>query len=489
MKGKTFRQLMLYNYRYVFAYAIIAIFIAYFLFWQLGSIGPGLSQQETHIAALHTNARLSILEPLYPLFSKMQIVSLYLFGANTLSIRIPSVIIGVATLLFLYQILKKWFGKPTALLSTALVATADWFLFTTRLATGAIEFSFWVVLALLSITKLIERKQSFSGILAISLVSLLFIPYGIYVSAGLLIGILSCRVIRERVFEVKVIYKLASMFIILAGSGLFAYFVYKDIEFLKSVLGLSEGIPNLNEYIKAVLTNGSSVVAVVPSTNPVNGPSGVFFVRFFELTFVLFGVFMFYKTRINRLNLILIFLSVALLLLSGLNGQGSNSLLIVPAVIFITAGLRYFIHRWQKTFPKNPYARMAAFIPIVLLLFLTTLQHHQSYFILWPRQTSTVSAFSEDLSLVKSELKYQNDSIKCTVITPDKDIRLLLETNPLGCDTTFGESISDLANNEKQIIASSLVQTPALEEQVTLRALTSSNTNSPVRWIVRSHAN
>lgn len=486
MKGKTFKQLMLYNYRYIFVYSLIAIFVCYFLFWQLSSIGPGLSIEETHVAAVHTNARLSLQEPLYPLFAKLQIFSLYIFGANSYSIRIPSVLIGVATLLFLYQILKKWFGKPTALLSTALVATADWFLFTARLANGAIEFSFWIVLALLSITKLIERKQIYSIILAVSLVSLLFVPFGIYVSTGLIIGILSCRVIRERVFEIKLVYKILSALIILAGSGFFAYSVLGDHNFAKLTLGISNGLPGISEYIKAVLTNGSSAVAVVPGTNPVNGPSGVFFVRFFELTFVLFGVFMFYKTRINRLNLILICISIALLALSGLNGQGANSLLIVPAVIFITAGLRYFIHRWQKTFPRNPYARMAAFLPILGLLLLTAMQHHQSYFVLWPRQTATVNNFSYDLTLASTELNMSDSTKKCSVVTPDNDLRLLLETNDYSCPTSFTTALETIGEDEKQIVAPQLVQNIALDDNTSVRALTSPNSQSSVRWIVRS---
>ncbi len=489
MKGKTFKQLMLYNYRYIFVYSLIALFVCYFLFWQLSSIGPGLSVEETHVAAVHTNARLSLQEPLYPLFAKLQIVSLYIFGANSYSIRVPSVLIGVATLLFLYQILKKWFGKPTALLSTALVATADWFLFTARLANGAIEFSFWIVLALLSITKLIERKQGYSIILAASLVSLLFIPFGIYVSTGLIIGILSCRVIRERVFEVKISLKLLCSLIILIGSSFFAYSVLRDHNFAKTILGISAGIPNLSEYIKAVLTNGSSVVAVVPATNPVNGPNGVFFVRFFELTFVLFGVFMFYKTRINRLNLILICISIALLILSGLNGQGANSLLIVPAVIFITAGLRYFIHRWQKTFPKNPYARMAAFLPILGLLLLTAVQHHQSYFVLWPRQTATVNIFSFDLALASNELNKNDSSKNCSIITQDNDIRLLLETNDYKCFTSFATEPRLLDSGEKQVISPKLVTSSSQIGNTSARALTSPNSQSSVRWIVKTQSN
>ncbi len=489
MKGKTLRQIMLYNYRYVFAYSFIGIFIAYFLFWQLGSIGPGLAGPETQIAALHTNARVAIETPLYPMFSSLQMISLKVFGISAYTIRIPSIIIAITTLLLLYQILKKWFGKPTALLSVALVATADWYLFTARLATGSIELSFWFVVALLSITKIIEHKSIWTVPLAGSLIALWFVPFGPYLSIALTIGVLSCRIIRERIFEANKKQRALVLLVSLIGAGLLLYTSIQDLNFVKSLLGLEAGIPTASEYYKSLMTNGSSIVAVLPATNPINGPHGVFFVRFFELTFVLFGVFMFWKTRINRLNLILIAITIVLFFISGFsNTSGANSLLVVPFIIFMTAGIRYFIHRWQKTFPKNPYARMAALIPITILLSLTALQHHQSYFILWPHQTTTVNAFSYDLKLAQTELNTADDSLRCTVITGNTDIITLLEASKTDCTLTTQSTVTPLGRDEKQLIAPDIARSSPASTGTVSRALTSASTDQPIRWIVRTQA-
>ena len=487
MKGKTLREVLLYNYRYVFAYGLIALFIGYFLFWQIGTVGPGLSTSEIHSAAIHTNARETLKAPLYPLFSKLQVFSLKIFGINPYSIRIPSLIIAIATLLLLYQVMKKWFGKPTALLSTALIATADWFLFTARLANGAIELSFWLVVALYSVTKILEHKNIYTLALIVSLTSLLFVPFGPYLTICLSIGIFTCRLIRDRILEAPRTLQTVLIIIPLLGVVYLGFTLYHDPSLIRILLGVQDGIPSVSQYFKSLLVNGSSVVAVLPATNPVNGPSGVFFVRFFELIFVLFGIFMLWKTRINRLNLIVIACAITLFVVSGLSTDSTaSSLLIVPSAIFITAGLRYFIHRWQKTFPKNPYARMAAIIPIVTLLLLTALQHQQSYFALWSHQTQTANAFNYDLQLAQSELSSVPKGSTCAVVTSDQDIATLLQASNLACQPAIQSNLKKPLKNEILLVQAPLLPTYKNLPGVISKALTQQSTEQSTRWVVQT---
>jgi len=487
MKSKTLRQLMLYNYRYIFAYAIIALFLAYFLFWQLGSIGPGLSQVETATAATHTNALETLKSPTFPLFAKLQIVSLKLFGASDYSIRIPSIVIAIATILLLYPILKKWFGKPTALLSIALVASADWFLFVARHATGAIEFSFWFTVALFAIMKILEKNQKWGFILAAALSALLFVPFGPYLVAALVASIITSRVMRVRLLEINWKIKTCMMVVLLVSLGLLGFTVINDTSIAKQLLGVTDSLPSPSQYLKSLITNGSSVFALVPYTNPVNGPQGVFFVRFFELIFILFGIFMFWKTRVNRLNILVISSAVVLFLVGGLSDSSiANSLLLVPFIIFITAGMRYFIHRWQKTFPKNPYARTIAFIPVVILLFLTAVLHHQSYFVLWPHQQSTADAFSYDLKLVQNELDRTDSPRKCLVVTSDADLQLLLTESKFSCQTTIQSNLTPVTKGVKQIIAPDIYSATKPQADTNVRFVTSPRSSSALNWVVRT---
>ncbi|MCA9309474.1 glycosyltransferase family 39 protein [Candidatus Saccharibacteria bacterium] len=487
MKSKTLRQLLLYNYRYIFAYAFIFFFVGFFLLWRIGTVGPGLSQAELDVAAVHTNAREALATPIYPLFAKLQVFSLKIFGVSTYSIRIPSVLIGATTILLLYQILKKWFGKPTALIGVAFVATADWFLFVARQATGAIEFSFWIVVALYSITKLLERRSMWAIGLAASFVALMFVPFGPYAVAILMISVTSSRVLRERLLAISTLDKTLTVLIVLAGIGFIAYTAMSNNLMIAKLLGVEAGIPTPIEYAKNVITNGAAIVGTVPATNPANGVSGLFFVRFFELSFIIFGLFMFWKTRINKLNLVIVILAAALFFIGGLNRTAdAAALLIVPGIIFITAGMRYFIHRWQKTFPKNPYARMIAFIPVVILLVLTTLQHQQTYFVLWPRQTATASAYTYDLQLLEGELATTSKS--CTIVTRDQTIRTLVLADEHSCDPKFTDTITAIKKDEIQILGPEFTVNLKPTDNVLVRGLVSSKTDDSTRWVVRERS-
>ncbi len=487
MKGKTLRELLLYNYRYIFAYSLIALFIGYFLFWQISTVGPGLAQTEINAAAIHTNALDSLKQPLYPVFSKLQIFSLKLLPINAYSIRIPSLLIALTTLLLLYQVLKKWLGKPTALLSVALIATADWFLFAARLANGGIEFSFWFVVALYSITKILEHKNIYTIALVGSLTALLFVPFGPYLALCLGIGVVTCRVIRDRILEAPLTRQITLVAIMVIGVSYLGFSLYNTPDLAKSLLGLQNGLPSVAQYAKSLLVNGSSIIAVLPATNPVNGPNGIFFVRFFELIFVLFGVFMFWKTRINRLNLIVITSAITLFFVSGLStDSAASSLLIVPCAIFITAGLRYFIHRWQKTFPKNPYARMAAIIPIVTLLLLTAVQHHRSYFGLWAHQTQTANVFNYDLKLAQDELNKPHPGKSCVVVTTDQSLATLIEQSNTSCQTTTQTSMTSVKPSQVNLVQSSLFTTNKPVAGVSTRALTQPTSQQSIRWVVQT---
>lgn len=487
MKTKILRQLMLYNYRYVFAYSLIAIFAAYFLLWQLGSVGPGLSATELDLAALHTNARESLFSSLHPLSAKLQIISLKLFGVSTWSIRIPHILIAATTLLLLYQILKKWFGKPTSLLSVALVATADWFLFSARHATGAIELSLWLTLALLSIMKLLERKSKWAIPLATSLICLVFVPFGIYIALTIVVGSLTCRVIRERILELPKKYKAFAVIAAITAASFLLFTVAGDLTIGKKLLGFSNALPLTPvEYIKNAIVNSASIVAVLPETNPTTGPSGVFFVRFFELTFVLFGVFMFWKTRVNRLNVIVLVIALVSILVSGFsNDSASRSLLVVPFIIFITAGMRYFMYRWQKVFPKNPYARMAAFAPVILLLALTGYIHHQSYFQIWPRQTATANAFSYQLAKAQEQLN-QSGLKTCSVTTNNTSLATLIKESDTRCKPAFNAAPVEPKSGELQLIEPTILSSSKYTNNYNQRALTSANSQSTTLWVVRS---
>jgi hypothetical protein len=482
MKTRTLKELLLYNYRYWFGYSIICGFIVYFLGWQLGSLTGGLSQAEISTAARHTALADIAKLPLYPLHSLLQFISFETIGVTAFTIRLGGAAIGLLVAFTLYSLLKKWFGKPTALLSTAIFISADWFLFIARLGTGGIELSLWLTLALLCFTKLIERKPRWLILYACAISGLLFAPFGIYAAVTLTVSLFAGRIFRERTQEASLRIKILSIAILLTSVCAVAYFSFQNIEFLKNLLGI-QALPSVVEYGKNALGNMSSVVAVLPHSNPLISPTGVFFVRFFELIFILFGVIMFWRTRVNRLNLTVLLLSFVLVLASGLSaGSRGDGLVLVPAAIFMTAGIRHFIHRWQRTFPKNPYARVGAYVPISLLFIAVVAAHYMSYFKLWPHQSSTRTTFSKDFILATHELNSPTLAHKvCFIESTDSSFNKLLAASNPRCEPHFPES--QVSKKLPDILLLRPDSTLLRKEQ-TVRAVTSDTTSNNVRWLL-----
>ena len=114
MKVRSPKEVLFYNYRYRFGYAIVFAFGLYFLLWRLTTLNGGLSADELSTASAHISTRGILDLPVSLAHADLQWLSLKLFDINTLAIRLPSVILTIATAFILYNLLKKWFGKPAA---------------------------------------------------------------------------------------------------------------------------------------------------------------------------------------------------------------------------------------------------------------------------------------------------------------------------------------------------------------------------------------
>jgi hypothetical protein len=487
MKTRTLKQLVLYNYRYIFGYAIVILFSLYFLGWRLGSLVPGLAPREIANAAANTNLQSLASAPVTPLHSLLQYASFQIFDITSFSIRLPGVLLSGATVVVLYFLLKKWFGRPAALTSSALLISADWFLFIARLGTGGMEFGFWLSLSLLSLTKILERKRAWLIIFALSTVGLLFTPFGPYATLTLLVSILGYKVFRSRVHEVNTSIKAVSYFIVLLGVAGIATLSAFNVQFIKQLLVI-ESVPTIKQIFINMLTNASSVVAILPHANPVVSPSSFAMIRFFELIFIMFGLAMLFKTRVNRLNLTVIVLSTVLFIVSGLsNTSYALGLFIVPSTIFMTAGIRHLIHRWKRMFPNNPYARIAAYVPMAVLFICVVGVHYVTYFQLWVHQTKTQQAFSTDYVLAHNELNKQSGSERstCFVETDDQSLQVLLRESRNSCtDIQFNKNSLNALTLDSVIIIRPSSPLKSSFKHLGERPLVSTLSEDNVRWLV-----
>lgn len=150
----------------------------------------------------------------------------------------------------------------------------------------------------------------------------------------------------------------------------------------------------------------------------------------------------------------------------------------------MTAGIRHLLHRWQRTFPKNPYARVAASAPLGVLFICVVALHYFIYFQLWPSQSATHTVFTSDLGLVQNELNRETYTSKtCFVDTPDSALQDLITASNTVCRPVF--SASD-KNSASVYILRPSTDFRLFTSKDERRALVSVSKADNVRWIVVS---
>lgn len=156
---------------YIIAIILIAAFLRLFL---LESIPNGFHQDEA-INGYDAYSILKTSRDMYgnflPLFVKslndyreslhllFLMPAIQFFGLTEFAVRLPSAIIGVATVFILFQLVKEIFGQQPALFSALFLAMSPWHIQFSRIGYGAILVPFLLCLGLLFLYKSLERSQ------------------------------------------------------------------------------------------------------------------------------------------------------------------------------------------------------------------------------------------------------------------------------------------------------------------------------------------
>jgi 4-amino-4-deoxy-L-arabinose transferase-like glycosyltransferase len=79
------------------------------------------------------------------------------------------------------------------------------------------------------------------------------------------------------------------------------------------------------------------------------------------------------------------------------------TVLFVPAVLLIAAGLTSLITYWYQLFPRNPYARIAGLIPLIILIGTLSISGLDRYMFGYHYNPNTAANFSKDLRLLPGD--------------------------------------------------------------------------------------
>lgn len=393
-------KLFLYRYRFFIGYSVIS-FVFFGIIFLLPLFSPnGLNSLEISSATTSMNTNLksiingNIIDLPYHILQRLIIQT---FGLSVYTVKIPSIIIAALSGILLILLLSRWFKNNVAIMSSLLAVLSSVFLFVSGFGTPLIMVIFWPILLLWLGSKIQGRfKPVYCFVFAFTLLIALFTPYMPYLVIFILIYVLFNPHLRFTVFSLPKIPLIASTIIILAGTGVLTFILFKN-NLLTSLFiqdfSISNFLGNLKSSIQPFLSWHQTIDNIMLSP----------LINLATLTLALIGLISTAKGFFASRNSIATLLIVYTLFISGFNPHMAV-LWILPITILVAHGIRHILSRWYSIFPENPYARVFVFLPISIFIGVIAFSDLTHYMNSYYYNPSVANHFSIDLTLIKTHL-------------------------------------------------------------------------------------
>ena len=414
--GKTkVTDFFIYRHRYTLGYALLIIVVASLLF-VVGVLSPGGISDAEKLSTVTsdtlapltaiTEAPRHLIDAPYHLLQK---ASINLLGVSALSIKLPSLILGGLAIFALHGLLRLWFRRNVALITSAIATSTGLFLFATQSGTPAITYFFLNVILLWTVSMLTRDKNTNSIWLIFAAATAafsLYSPLQLYVIIGLVITCLIHPHARFVVFRrpLWAIISAAVAFIVIVAPLIAG--IVTDPSIIKSLLG----IPSETIFTQArleVLTQ-----EYLGFWRPLNGN---FIAPAYGLGLILLatiGLYRLFTAKYTAKSYILtiwLILTVPIILLV----PESASFTILPIVLLLAFAIDYLIRSWYQLFPFNPYARIAGLLPLAVLMVGLSVPCIERMVYGYHYSPDVASAYTRDIAIL--------DKQKGTLLVPDKD--------------------------------------------------------------------
>lgn len=427
MKKSFFEQIILYDYRYILGYAALVVICVYGLFWRLGTLLPGLSAYEADYLNRFNQAAGTGLgdNPLFWPHKLLTDASLRLLGPSELAVRLPSALLALAGLVLFFFVIRHRFKSQVAIVGVLLLGTSSWWLAGARLARPEIMIPVVMLLITFLSRLVLERHRTVWLILLAIALGISFyvplMPYVIVVAAAI-----SYSLIRRAAKEFTVGGKIGFVVLLAASVVPLLMAIYNEPEVGRNLLALPDEWPSLGTYLQNLKELVASIFWSAKEFTPLNLGTlpylDIFTVAMFTLGFY------YLDHEISRsLTQFLIFGLAALLLLLSFNPQPGYSMLLIPFIYTLTAaGIVMLFSQWYEIFPKNPIARMAVFLPTILLLSVVVWYHHTRYFTAAPKNPQTVETFSPLSPALYDFAANHTKGQKAVILTTEAEMTIAL---------------------------------------------------------------
>lgn len=368
MAARDFSRYFLYRWRYVIGYSLIGLLLAGLLVFAGLYLPGGLSDAETR--SVVRSAAISFNDP-----STLAITNLpyYLlqagifavFGVSIFTIKLPSLLLALASAIGFILLLRRWFKPNIAVLASLIAISTGQFLFIAQSGTPSVLYIFWPVALLLlgtQITRVKNRRLLWKLLFAITAALSLYTPLSIYPLIAIGLAVIFHPHLRNVLRRMKPVR-------LVIVSMAFAVLVAPMVWFMVTTPSLGVallGIPT--QWPPDLLANANTVLRQYflfwkPSDTEIMTP--VFGLG--SVLLITLGLYRLVRTRETTRSYLIIFWIVCLTPVLLLN-PSFTSVTFLPSMLMLAAGLTSLISYWYRLFPLNPYARILGLIPITILV-------------------------------------------------------------------------------------------------------------------------
>lgn len=371
--------------------SVATALVAAMLLFKIGSLTPGLSEQELQFRSSADSISQIINNPL---FIANRLGGLFLFGVDRISpiaMRLVSSVIGLAVVAAMFIILRQWHTTRVSVLATILFASSSWFLSVSRLGTSDSAYLLPVFLLLGGIWLQQKRHVVLASlVMIISGVVLLYVPAMVWFALPALIW--QRRRLLQSLRHLSVWWQGFIIVLALVGMLPLAWSLFNNPNLVQNWLGLPQELPTLLEYQKN-LAKIPLALFIQREANPVYGIAQLPYVDVFTGVMAAFGAYSYaFRLRLDRTKLILATGLIGAVFIA-MGGPVRISMLLPFVYILAAAGIALLLQKWFTVFPRNPFARSVAIVLMSAAIAVTSLYHVNKYFIAWPNVPETKAAF------------------------------------------------------------------------------------------------
>lgn len=405
MNKSRISDVWFYKYRYQIGYS--GIFISYIvvMLYVLTIAPSGITASEMqstaqsfHLIDSLKNGNFFTSGLINAPYKILQFLSVSLLGLSNFSIKLPSIILSIVSLLALIKLTNKWFLNAVATFASVIALTSSQFFFLSQNGTFEILYILYPILTLLLGAYLIitEKKAWLAASLALVLGLSLYTPLSGYIIVALALTVLVHPHLRFIIARLpKKAYLLMTLPTILIISPL-AIAITKDLNLAKILLGLPDNWD--------ILGNLRIAMSQLFSFS-LESSQGVIFPLISPTSLILIGIGLFFAlTARHTARSYLINIWIAILMAVYIINPSNSAILFVPIFILTVSGLHNLVHSWYTLFPLNPYARVAGLLPVSIFVVAFLAVNINSYRLNYTHSPALLRNFNRDLNLVVGEI-------------------------------------------------------------------------------------